>query len=81
MGHRGSVDGYGSLILFDPADRSGIVMLWNSNRHVAARIQLEFFDMLYGLPATDWLELPAPGAGATDPDTTPSPSWIKASHQ
>lgn len=58
VGHRGSVDGYGSLILFDPADHSGIVMLWNSNRHVAARLQLEFFDMLYGLSPTDWLELP-----------------------
>lgn len=57
VGHRGSVDGYGSLILFDPADRSGIVMLWNSNESRAARLQLEFFDMLYGLPATDWLEL------------------------
>lgn len=62
VGHRGSVDGYGSLILFDPADRSGIVMLWNSNRHVAARLQLEFFDMLYGLAPTDWLELPDPSA-------------------
>lgn len=62
VGHRGSVDGYGSLILFDPADRSGIVMLWNSNRHVAARLQLEFFDMLYGLAPTDWLELPDPPA-------------------
>jgi len=56
--HRGSVDGYGSLILFDPAEKSGIVMLWNSNHHEAARLQLEFFDMLYGLPLTDWLELP-----------------------
>lgn len=58
VGHRGSVDGYGSLILFDPEDNSGIAMLWNSNRHTAARLQLEFFDMLYGLPATDWLNLP-----------------------
>ena len=56
VGHRGAVDGYGSLILFDPADKSGIVMLWNSNAHKAARLQLEFFDMLYGLPATDWLD-------------------------
>lgn len=60
VGHRGSVDGYGSLILFDPAAKSGIVMLWNSNRSVAARLQLEFFDLLYGRPATDWLELAAP---------------------
>lgn len=56
VGHRGSVDGYGSLILFDPADKSGIVMLWNSNARKAARLQLEFFDLLYGLPPTDWLE-------------------------
>lgn len=58
IGHRGSVDGYGSLILFDPALKSGIVMLWNSNQWKAARLQLEFFDLLYGLPRKDWLELP-----------------------
>ncbi|TGX49669.1 class A beta-lactamase-related serine hydrolase [Sphingomonas gei] len=57
VGHRGSVDGYGSLILFDPADKSGIVMLWNSNQSRPARLQLEFFDMLYGLAPTDWLDL------------------------
>lgn len=63
VGHRGSVDGYGALILFDPADKSGIVMLWNSNTPKPARLQLEFFDMLYGLPPTDWLELlPSPPA-------------------
>ncbi len=55
VGHRGAVDGYGSLILFDPAEKSGIVMLWNSNQSKAARLQLEFFDMLYGLPRTNWL--------------------------
>lgn len=66
VGHRGSVDGYGALILFDPADKSGIVMLWNSNQYKAARLQLEFFDMLYGLPPTDWLELAAP-PGVPDP--------------
>ncbi len=59
VGHRGSVDGYGSLILFDPAEKSGIVMLWNSYLSKPARLQLEFFDMLYGLPPTDWLELDA----------------------
>ncbi|WP_171982499.1 serine hydrolase [Sphingomonas sp. LM7] len=77
VGHRGSVDGYGSLILFDPADKSGIVMLWNSNQSKAARLQLEFFDMLYGLPPTDWLELEArpkaldTGAAAASPRTAP----------
>ena len=58
VGHRGSVDGYGSLILFDPEARSGIVMLWNSNYSRAASLQLEFFDLLYGLQPKDWLDLP-----------------------
>ena len=59
VGHRGSVDGYGSLVLFDPADKSGIVMLWNSGVSKPARLQLEFFDLLYGLPPTDWFEFEA----------------------
>lgn len=63
IGHRGSVDGYGSLVLFDPADKSGIVMLWNSNTSKPARLQLEFFDLLYGLPFTDWFEFSAPPEG------------------
>jgi beta-lactamase class C len=57
VGHRGSVDGYASLILFDPADQSGIVMLWNANYFRPARLEYEFFDMLYGLPFTDRLQL------------------------
>lgn len=75
VGHRGSVDGYGSLILFDPAEKSGIVMLWNSNQPRAARLQLEFFDMLYRLPPTDWLEFEAlPAVGdITSPGTTVGP--------
>jgi beta-lactamase class C len=67
VGHRGWVDGYGSLILFDPVDRSGIVMLWNSNTGRPGRLQLEFFDMLYGLPFTDWLELPVEGSQPNAP--------------
>lgn len=63
VGHRGSVDGYGSLVLFDPADKSGIVMLWNSNTSKPARLQLEFFDLLYGLPFTDWFEFAVPPEG------------------
>lgn len=66
VGHRGSVDGYGSLILFDPASRSGIVMMWNSNYSRAASLQLEFFDMLYGRPPTDWLALTEPPVTAPE---------------
>ena len=68
VGHRGAVDGYRSLILFDPAANAGIVMLWNSNYGKATGLQLEFFDLLYGLPATDWLELAAAPASACPDD-------------
>lgn len=57
VSHRGSVDGYASLILFDPVDRSGIVMLWNANYYAPARLSFEFFDDLYGAAPTDWLGL------------------------
>ena len=70
VGHRGSVDGYGALILFDPVDRSGIAMLWNSNNRLPARLQLEFFDMLYGLPFTDWLALEPQRAAIADATTS-----------
>ncbi len=67
VGHRGAVDGYRSLLLFDPAERSGIVMLWNSNASKPAGLQLEFFDLLHGLPASDWMQLSAP-PNAPDPE-------------
>lgn len=57
VGHRGGVTGSRSLILFDPARRSGIAALWNSATSQPAGIELEFLDMLYGLPAEDWLKL------------------------
>lgn len=78
VGHRGSVDGYRSLILFDPADRSGIVMLWNSNWPVPARLQLEFFDMLYGLPPTDWLELDPPPTVADARPADPATGGLRS---
>ncbi len=57
VGHRGAVDGYRSLILFDPAQDTGVVVLWNSNSRKPTAIQLEVMDMAYGLPARDWLQL------------------------
>lgn len=57
VGHRGAVDGYRSLILFDPELDTGVVVLWNSNSRKPTAIQLEVMDMAYGLPAKDWLQL------------------------
>jgi beta-lactamase class C len=57
VGHRGGVDGYRSLILFDPKLKSGVVALWNSNTSQPGGLEFEVMDMLYGLPFRDWMEL------------------------
>jgi beta-lactamase class C len=57
VGHRGGVNGYRSLILFDPLLKSGVVALWNSNTSQAGGLEFEVMDMLYHLPFRDWMEL------------------------
>lgn len=57
IGHRGGVEGYRSLILFDPELRSGIAVMWNSPHSQPIGLQMEFMDQLYGLPKRDWLRL------------------------
>lgn len=60
VGHRGAVNGYRSLIIFDPEKKSGVALLWNSNARKPVGLQLEVLDMLYGLPRQDWMELDRP---------------------
>ena len=57
IGHRGAVEGYRSLILFDPLLKAGVGMLWNSQAVEPTGIQLEVFDMLYHRPFRDWVQL------------------------
>ena len=57
VGHRGGVNGYRSLILFDPTMKSGVVALWNSNTSQPGGLEFEVMDMLYGLEYRDWMEL------------------------
>lgn len=57
VGHRGAVDGYRSLILFDPERDSGVVALWNSNARTPVGVQFEVMDMIYGLEPKDWMQL------------------------
>jgi beta-lactamase class C len=70
VGHRGGINGYRSLILFDPAKKSGVVALWNSNTNQPAALEFEVMDMVYRLPFRDWLELntkvPTESVAATD---------------
>ena len=57
IGHRGGINGYRSLILFDPEKNSGVVALWNSNTSQPGGVEFEVMDMIYHLPFRDWLEL------------------------
>lgn len=57
IGHRGGIRGYRSLILFDPAKKSGVVALWNSDTWQPGGLEFEVMDMLYHLPFRDWMEL------------------------
>jgi len=57
IGHRGGVNGYRSLILFDPQLKTGVVALWNSNASQPTGLQFELLDMAYGLSFRDWMEL------------------------
>ena len=67
VGHHGGVLGYRSLILFDPARKSGVVALWNSGTGRPNGIEYEVMDMIYGLPHRDWLRLDG-GAEAAAPE-------------
>ena len=64
VGHRGGVRGYRSLILFDPALKSGVVALWNGSSGQPWGLEFEVMDMLYRLEARDWLQLDARPAPA-----------------
>jgi beta-lactamase class C len=73
VGHRGGINGYRSLILFDPRKKSGVVALWNSNTNQPAGLEFEVMDMIYHLPFRDWLELDTPkltpqSIAASEPD-------------
>jgi len=63
VGHRGAVEGYRSLILFDPERDTGVVALWNSSSRLPVGIEFEVMDMAYNLPPQDWMGLDKESAG------------------
>lgn len=67
VGHSGAVDGYRSTMMFDPAAKTGVVMLWNSEASLPFKLQAEVFDSAYHLPFTDWLQLKGDGSPAPAP--------------
>ena len=69
VGHRGGVNGYRSLILFDPARKSGVVAMWNSNTSQPGGLEFEVMDMLYELavPRLDGARQERPPATVAEP--------------
>lgn len=57
VGHRGAVQGYRALVLFDPEKKTGIAALWNSSSSRPVGLQLEVMDQVYDLPKRDWMRL------------------------
>ena len=78
VGHRGGINGYRSLILFDPQRKSGVVALWNSNTSEPGGLEFEVMDMLYHLPFRDWLELSKPRGAQAAPSAETEPEMGKA---
>ena len=67
VGHSGAVDGYRSTMMFDPATKTGVVMLWNSEGSLPFKLQAELFDLAYHLPFTDWLQLKSADGTTVEP--------------
>ncbi len=68
IGHHGGVRGYRSLIMFDPALKSGVVALWNGSSSQPWGLELEVMDMFYRLEPRDWLALESKPAPAAPPE-------------
>ena len=67
VGHHGGVRGYRSLIMFDPALKSGVVALWNGSSGQPWGLEFEVMDMFYKLEPRDWLQLDQkPGAALAE---------------
>jgi beta-lactamase class C len=60
VGHRGAVSGYRSMILFDPEQKVGVAILWNSQSVKPTGMALEILDQYYGHPQHDWMEIERP---------------------
>jgi beta-lactamase class C len=73
VSHRGGVTGYRSVIMFDPVKKSGVVALWNSSTNKAGGLEFEVMDMIYELPARDWLKL-GEAAPAAEPGNSQQPA-------
>lgn len=56
-GHSGAVDGYRATMIFEPATRTGVVAMWNSNWGFPFRIPFAVIDSYHNKQDSLWLDL------------------------
>lgn len=55
-GHSGAVDGYRATMIFEPATRTGVVAMWNSNWGFPFRIPFAVIDSYHNRADSNWLD-------------------------
>jgi beta-lactamase class C len=73
VGHSGAVAGYRATMIFEPATRTGVVAMWNSNWGIPFRIPFAVLDSYHRRPDCKWLDtsgIPLPGAEPARPAAT-----------
>lgn len=75
-GHSGAVAGYRATMIFEPATRTGVVAMWNSNWGIPFRIPFAVLDSYHKRPDSHWLDLsdiplPVIDAAAVSPEPPP----------
>lgn len=72
-GHSGAVAGYRATMIFEPATRTGVVALWNSDWGFPFRIPFAAIDSYHKRADAHWLDLselpPVTGGAAASPAT------------
>ncbi len=77
-GHSGAVAGYRATMIFEPATRTGVVAMWNSNWGVPFRIPFAVLDDYHRMPGSNWFDLSdVPPPPPTVP-TAPLPPAVAA---
>jgi beta-lactamase class C len=57
VGHSGAVTGYRATMIFEPATKTGVVAMWNSNWGIPFRIPFAVMDSYYKRAGSRWLDL------------------------
>lgn len=71
VGHSGAVAGYRATMIFEPASKTGVVVMWNSNWGIPFRIPFAVFDSYYGITGPRWLDTSSISLPEPKPESAP----------